>query len=179
VSERFLEAYRAAKTPTARHLAQALGLSRQRIHQLGKKHSVTFVRDLSWVEGAVEKAKETRKKRGFVKAEWGSKDPAGKRIPSLFVGGMSELLVCADLLRRGAYVYRAVTAVSSADLIADVEGVLKRIEVKTARKNKFGRLSVAIRKDKQGRYDVLALVDENAVIKYVPDPFVKTDDVTN
>jgi hypothetical protein len=46
-------------------------------------------------------------------------------------GAIAELVVCADLLKRGFEVFRAVSPACSCDLVALRDGQLQRIEVKT------------------------------------------------
>jgi hypothetical protein len=47
------------------------------------------------------------------------------------VGAISELAVCADLLSKGYDVFRSVSPAAPCDLIAQKEGKLIRVEVKT------------------------------------------------
>ena len=76
------------------------------------------------------------------------------------------MCVCADLLRRGIPVYRAITFVSAADLIADLDGVLTRIEVKSVRRKQDGKFHYSALHPE--RFDVLALVDRQGVVEYRP-----------
>jgi hypothetical protein len=69
-------------------------------------------------------------------------------------------------LRRGIPVYRALTSVSSCDLIVDISGKLLRIEVRSARLHDDGRL--AFPAPTPGRYDVIALVDQHSGVTYRP-----------
>lgn len=91
------------------------------------------------------------------------------------MGAASELLVCADLLRRGWEVYRSVSPTASCDLFIFSNGVQKRVEVKTA--------SLLIKPAPDGRmfslpgldfskFDVLAVVTYDGVIHYDPKPGV-------
>lgn len=89
-----------------------------------------------------------------------------KPLPSHFIGGASELCVCADLLKKGVPVYRAVTFVSSADLVADLDGVLTRIEVRSVRRQQDGKFHYSAPHPE--RFDVLALVDMAGVVEYRP-----------
>lgn len=47
-------------------------------------------------------------------------------------GAFAELVICADLLKRGYEVFRSVSAHASCDLLAQKEGRIYRIEVRTA-----------------------------------------------
>ena len=60
-----------------------------------------------------------------------------------YAGAASELAVCADLLEQGHEVFRAVSSHASCDLIAIMDGELKRIEVRTVAERKDGSLSVS------------------------------------
>lgn len=48
------------------------------------------------------------------------------------VGAIAELVVCADLIRRGFEVFRSVSQDCSCDLIVLKDGQAQRVEVKTA-----------------------------------------------
>lgn len=88
------------------------------------------------------------------------------------IGAAAELLVCADLLRRGFDVYQAVSPNSDADIVIGYRGKLCRIECKSARVNEE-KIRYGTRGLDKSKYDVLALVFlEQYVIQYRPD--VKT-----
>lgn len=84
----------------------------------------------------------------------------GGRLPYKpgIVGGISELLVCADLLRQGYDVYRSVTANGECDVIAMRAGFMCRVEVKTGRRTARGETRYKLRANQTGLYDVLAVV---------------------
>lgn len=91
-------------------------------------------------------------------------------IPSASRGAVSELLVCAHLLTRGYEVFRAQSAACSCDLIALRSGQMYRIEVRSATRNLNGQLTYPWRDQKDlGRSDVLATVEPNGTITYMPD----------
>ena len=52
------------------------------------------------------------------------------------IGALGELAVCADLLSRGYEVFRAVSPSCSVDVIAQKNGKISRVEVKTGYINK-------------------------------------------
>jgi hypothetical protein len=79
---------------------------------------------------------------------------------------MCELLVCADLLKRGHDPYRAVNHFCEADVIAWVNGAALRIEVRATVIS--GRTRPAATAKLIGRADVLATVDPDGVIMYTP-----------
>lgn len=57
------------------------------------------------------------------------------------IGAIGELLVAADLLRKGLDVFRAVSPSCPCDFVAHHEGQLYAIEVRTLRRNKNGSFS--------------------------------------
>lgn len=86
-------------------------------------------------------------------------------MPTGTVGAISELVVAVDLLRKGYEVFRALSVNASCDLAIIKDGVLLRIEVRTAHTNKNG----AWGSNPKHRADILAQVVGNE-IKYTP-PF--------
>lgn len=85
------------------------------------------------------------------------------------IGAMSELVVSADLLRRGFYVFRSLSQSSPCDLIAlrDNNHVL-RIEVSTAWEGSNGKLYTSKNRASE-KYDVLALVlPQTNAVTYEP-----------
>jgi Holliday junction resolvase-like predicted endonuclease len=85
------------------------------------------------------------------------------------VGAMSELIVCADLLRQGYDVYRSVAPVGACDIIVLKDRRLCRVEVKTARRAPSGRAQYNEDACNPESYDVLALVFlEESLIEYRP-----------
>jgi hypothetical protein len=157
-AEQLRELIKSNPATTVAIAAAALGVSRQRISQIAKKDGLTL-RD-----GRMDKASARDKQW---RNHWGGTD----KLSSHFIGGACELLTAADLLRRGIPVYRAATFLSSCDLIADVDGVLLRIEVRSARQREDGRL--AFPPPKKGRYDVIALVDQHGRVTYRPNDGVQ------
>lgn len=139
---------------TAAIIATKIGVSRQRVHQICKAAGVTLF--------------DGRRRGGS--AAWSNHFGGPEVLSSHFVGGASELTACADLLRRGIPVYRAVTFVSAADLVIDFRGALLRVEVKSAKRNNSNSLRYPMPADRS-RYDILALVESNGAVTYKPDPF--------
>jgi hypothetical protein len=78
-------------------------------------------------------------------------------LPSGTVGALHELLVAADLLRRGYEVFRAVSQAASCDLAVLKEGHLLRVEVTTGYRHLGGGFAFPPRKYPD-RHDVLAIV---------------------
>lgn len=96
--------------------------------------------------------------------------PTGFRhiIPPSTVGAISELLVGADLLRRGYEVFRALSPSCSCDLAILKNGKLLRVEVRTGRKNRRGNVVYA---NTTHRHDVMAVVVGKDQILYDPEQF--------
>ena len=90
------------------------------------------------------------------------------KVSSGVIGAMHELLVSADLMRRGYEVFRALSPACSCDLVILKEGRLLRVEVRTAQKSISGKLSWTNSKKDIGRSDMLALVVEGRDIVYLP-----------
>jgi len=139
---------------TAASIAAKIGVSRQRVHQICKANGIALA--------------DGRRRGGS--ATWINHFGGHEALSSHFVGGASELTTCADLLRRGIPVYRAVTFVSAADLVIDFRGSLLRVEVKSAKRNNSNSLRYPMPADRS-RYDILALVEPSGAVTYKPDPF--------
>jgi hypothetical protein len=85
-------------------------------------------------------------------------------ISASSIGAVAELVVAADLLRRGYEVYRAVSPAASCDLVILREGRAIRVEVKSARRGNDGSLEYD--RPKAGLYDVLALARPSGEVLY-------------
>lgn len=139
-------------------MARKLGVSRQYIHQICKKHEIKLIK--GWdrkelTDNAIERSKSIYH--------------FGAKASCVFIGGASELTASADLLRRGIPVYRALAFVGPADLVINLDGKLLRVEVRSARRKKDGGLSYCTPPINEDRYDVLALVEPNGGVTYKPD----------
>ena len=79
-------------------------------------------------------------------------------------GALSELLACADLMRRGFHVFRAVSPSCPCDLVVwGQNGTVLRIEVKSAGRNpSTGTILAAT--SKRNEFDVICYVLEGEVI---------------
>jgi len=84
-------------------------------------------------------------------------------------GAVSELIVCADLLARGYEVFRAQSPTCSCDLVVQANGRLFRIEVRSATRNLNGTLAYTWSVHDQSRSDILAAVEPDGRITYVPE----------
>ena len=80
------------------------------------------------------------------------------------VGALNELRVCSDLISKGFEVFRAVSPACLFDVYAEKNGVGKRIEVRTAYKNKRGDLGFC-KNFIRGEQLALVLPDQ---IVYIP-----------
>jgi hypothetical protein len=90
-------------------------------------------------------------------------------ISSGSLGALSELVACADLMRRGYEVFRAVSPTASCDLIATHGPVSLRIEVRTGYRMTDGRLDYPKFSKDIGRCDVYAVVLDGSEVQYDPD----------
>lgn len=146
---------------TATELAQATGVSRQRVHQLLQKHNLPYgkwVRAAPRVSGGVPEY-VTRWQVGVGRVS----------MPPTRVGTISELLVAADLLARGWFVFvplaRTVEIVDLVAVSADGE-VVKRIEVKTGTKKPDGGISY--NRNSTSALDHYAVVVDQEPVIYIP-----------
>lgn len=88
------------------------------------------------------------------------------RIPTGAVGAIAELLVSADLVRKGYEVFRAVSPASSCDLVALLQGTATRVEVRTALRRTDGSIQVPAQARDKGRYDIMACLTYDNLITY-------------
>lgn len=85
-------------------------------------------------------------------------------------GAASELLVAADLLRRGYHVFRSVAPDGACDLLILQGKSVLRIEVKTAYRNRDGTIGWPNVVRQEGRHDILAIAVAGDV-HYKPESF--------
>lgn len=81
-------------------------------------------------------------------------------------GAVGELLVAADLLRRGFAVYRSVSPSSPCDLIAQKDAALLRVEVTKGTRYRSGNTAFA--PHQPNRRDLLAVWFADGEIRYDP-----------
>lgn len=85
------------------------------------------------------------------------------------IGSFAEMIVCADLLKRGFDVYRSVSPNSDADLIAARGRRLCRIEVKSGHVKPSGTRAFKKHQLNSEKHDLLAVVyDSLEAIVYSP-----------
>jgi hypothetical protein len=85
------------------------------------------------------------------------------------VGSHNELIVCADLMKKGYHVFRAVSAYGPCDLIAMKDGKLWRVEVTTGYYRKNG--SMGWTWHDRTLSDVIAAVMPDSTVIYVSESF--------
>jgi hypothetical protein len=83
-------------------------------------------------------------------------------------GAVSELVVCADLLRREYEVFRSVSQDCSCDIIILKDGRFIRIEVRTGAINLDGSINYAQKPYDIGRSDITAVVLRGREVVYIP-----------
>lgn len=85
-------------------------------------------------------------------------------------GAIAELVACADLMRMGYQVFRAVNPSASCDIVAFMPGMRPlKIEVKSCGMNATGSPVVRqSRPEDYGRADHFAHVSQNGRVKYDP-----------
>lgn len=134
-----------------------LGISRQRLHQLVRSEGVTL-RD-----GRVKFAEPSTSLDSPPLAH------INTRVGPKAAGGISELIVAIDLLRRGLDVYQSMTTGGQCDLVAinRLTEKVVRVEVKSAQRNGKGRILCVV--GLTNRFDVLAKVLPGGEIFYEPD----------
>jgi hypothetical protein len=86
------------------------------------------------------------------------------KLSSGSAGAVNELIVSADLLRRGYHIFRAISPSCPCDLVLLHGGRCWRVEVTTAYENMDGRIVVT--KHKPDRYDIIAGVLPDGTIHY-------------
>ena len=136
----------------AEEIAKEVGVSTQSVYQHIRNHKLPYIKKTGWVSAG--------------RTEWKGQFGHGKKLTSHFIGGTAEMYACADLLRRGIPVYRAITFLSAADLVVEMGGDLYRVEVKSGRRNQSGVLHFGA--PTVGKFDILAIVDPDGVVEYRP-----------
>ena len=80
---------------------------------------------------------------------------------------MNELLVAADLIRRGYHVFRCLSPHGPCDLAILRDNALLKVEVGSASRSQSGAL-YRVKKPAHYDFDILALIDHSGVIHYEP-----------
>jgi hypothetical protein len=90
-------------------------------------------------------------------------------MPTSKTGAIHELLVCADLMRCGYSVYRALSPAEKCDLLAIKDGKMVRVEVTTGFQSRGGSICHPQKENPNGeRFDLLAVVMKSWKITYYP-----------
>lgn len=84
------------------------------------------------------------------------------------VGAIAELVVCSELMRNGFEVFRAVSPSSNSDLLAVKGDNIYKIEVRTGRYSKSGRVFWPTR-DSEGK-SVIVVTHSDCKIHYITNP---------
>ena len=153
-----MAALKADPSLTTKELAARFEVSRQRAHQIA-------------LEAGLRPARPGSRAKLRVGGQAQHDGLAGaSQVAPAFVSAAQELVVSVDLMKRGAHVYRAISHLSPADLVACVGDKMVRIQVRSGRRLANGSLSYS--QPAAGQYDVLAVVDPGNLVTYKPDlPF--------
>jgi len=81
-----------------------------------------------------------------------------EKVSKATTGAVSELVVAADLLRKGYEVFRAMSPACSCDLLINKNGSMKRIEVRSGYRTQDGMARCSFQPRDRGRSDILAIV---------------------
>lgn len=92
----------------------------------------------------------------------------GTGLAPATTGALAELLISADLLKRGYEVFRALSPSCSCDLMVLKDGKTIRVEVKTAYRNKISG-NIMRSPVKPGAFDLVAMVIGGIEILYTPE----------
>ncbi len=92
--------------------------------------------------------------------------PRRLEVATATTGAMHELLVCADLMRRGYDVFRAQSPSCPCDVIAMIDGQTYKVEVTTGYMREDGQFSYP-KKNNRYDYDIIAIVFHNGDILYL------------
>lgn len=134
--------------------ADALGVTRQRISQACKRYGIRLANGKLTPRTSLSVCKPSR---------WPVPLNASTK------GAVGELIVSADLMSRGFFVYRCLSSTGPFDLVAVRDGEMFRIEVRCGHIDSEKRLQYAQPQD--GRYDVLAIALSDGV-RYKPETFI-------
>ena len=95
-------------------------------------------------------------------------------------GAISEMIICADLLRRGFSVFRSVSPACECDILILLNGKFARVEVKTAYLLPSGKAMYTLTKGQDEKHDILALVfhaDNRVEYRPTPEEFYKVSEI--
>ncbi len=153
-----LAAFRANGKQSLRDLAEKAGVSRERVRQILSAH------------GFKSGGKRAGRPPRVAEHVWTNRFGHRRKVATLNLGAVSELVVAADLLARGFDVYRAIAGQCAADLVAVRDGQRHLVEVRSANVTATGAWKFNPKQKVHESYDVLALVTPDGQIEYRPDP---------
>jgi hypothetical protein len=144
----------AASSMSVRDIADKLGHSRSSIYHICKYNNIPYVTPRYHFTGISSQARVIT---------------GGMKVPitSHVAGTISELLVAADLMARGWWVYMPVMLSKSHDIVAFKGIQMITVEVRSARRNATGFLSYAKKNDSNSSHRALVVTGEP--VSYIPD----------
>lgn len=89
-----------------------------------------------------------------------------KDLPPSTIGSIHEIIICADLMTNGYYVFRSMSPNSPCDIIAMRNGITYKIEVTTGYMLGNGKFSF-VEKGKNYDYDIIAIVSHDGSFVYI------------
>ena len=107
----------------------------------------------------------TKCRRAKAKADYRAINPA-PALASATTGALHELMVAADLLRKGYSVFRALSPSCPGDLAVIFPDGMKLVEVTTGYRSATGRLNWP--PHAEHTFDILAIVEHTGCISYFP-----------
>jgi len=129
-------------------IAERLGVSRQRVYQVAAKAGIALPR--------------------YHARTWGQRPPKPRlitggvftTISTATAGSISELLVAADLLARGYAVFMPVIHSRGHDVVAEKNGMMITVEVRSAHRNASGKLIYNRRPEMRSTHYALVVTGE-------------------
>jgi len=170
-AEQIVAIRQASPELTLQAIGKQSGVSREYVRQVLKKAGLPTKGKGPgrWPRkpGSVEMARAKQKAWNRSTQSWSRQ--AQVQLGNGDIATVTELLVCADLVKRGHDVYRAVNHDSPADLVVYANGVSMRVEVKAARVSSTGTWCCRQDQRQNGRHDVIAWVAPDGSIRYRPE----------
>jgi hypothetical protein len=138
--------------------ADAIGVSRQRINQVCKRHGIKLTS--GHFTPRIQASPSSPMAHHWAGHQWSKLNATTK-------AAIGETLVAADLMAKGFFVYRCLSQTGPCDLIAYGKSGLLRIEVRCGSVGRDGRLTCAL--PESGRYDILAIMAPDKTLQYKPE----------
>lgn len=137
-------------------IAKELGISRQRVYQIVKKHGISVA---SYHQTAYRFEKGSPRPRLLTGG-------VPVKISHSAAGMVSELLAAADLMARGWHVFMPVNKSRGHDLVAAKGDALITIEVRSAHRNASNQLRYSRKAECKSQYHALVVTGEP--VQYEP-----------